>query len=312
MSMTAMAIMAGMSALGGMAGSKKSQGQSPWGPQAGHLQNIYGQAQGEYNRQAEQGFLSDMERQGINQGQSHYGQMGQIGGNLMGGLNEAYDLSRQDFDGTINYGNVRTNMEQSQPFMDDIIKQSTADIYQQLGEGPLKSANNSAIASGNVNSSRKGVMDAVIGSQGANQASRISADLLGQGYQQALGLEQNRISNDYSQRQQKISNLTGLGQTGMQMGMQGSQGMIQLGSYENNAQNRALQAYQQAVGGPMMTTGETGGQWQDILGGALSGAGTGFQTAGMMSGGGGAWGGNSGWTNPFASTPSPVDRNDYR
>lgn len=82
------------------------------------------------------------------------------------------------------------------PYMNGMIDAASRDVTRNLYENELPGLNQSATASGNINSSRAGVAEGIMKRGAADQIGDIAAQLRGQAYQNGLGLAENsRESN---------------------------------------------------------------------------------------------------------------------
>lgn len=76
------------------------------------------------------------------------------------------------------------------PYLDEVISAASRDIARNLNENELTGINMAAVSSGNVNSSRAGIADAVARRDAADRIGDISAQVRGDAYQQGLALSE--------------------------------------------------------------------------------------------------------------------------
>ena len=315
-----MAMMAGGSLLGGlMGGQQQKTSTSPWKPQQQYLKDIFRQAQGLYNDRmgpyqgdtyagmgsmAQQGLgaLGDFSGYGLN---NAYSQMG-AGQGLYGAGNAALGaagtlagMAMQDpTQANINSAGQYAN----NPYLQGQINAANRDTARNLYENELPSANRMNSISGNQNSSRAGMREAMLTRAADDRMADTSAAMRGNAYSQGLGMAQgdrNAAMSYLGQAGNQMAGLFGQGMSASNTGQQNMLGMLNAmyqggGMQQADAQGYLDQAfnkynmadnydaqklaqYQAMVsgnyGGTSTSGGGLGGAMQGALGGAMAGGG---------------------------------------
>jgi hypothetical protein len=139
----------------------------------------------------------------------------------------------------------------SSPFADQMVDAATRDVRRQLFENDLPGLNNSASATGNLNSSRTGAMEGVLRRGAADRVADISADIRGGLYNTGLGMAQSQHNQGIANQ---LSANSAIGQAGaqgadmanmaQQMGFSNADAMARAGSiFQQDAQGKADEAY---------------------------------------------------------------------
>ena len=227
----------------------------------------------------------------------------QAGNNFGSNANSIYSLAGYD---PTNYVLNTANQYANNPYVNGVISAANRDVVRDLGENQLAGINRAAEGTGNVNSSRAGVQDA-IAQRGAmdrmaDTAANIRSQFFGQGLSQAQNQWNQNITNQLNANNQLLSasnlgsNLLGAGQT--YAGNNFNQGQSAGGVFQNQNQNvlngnmnqfnesiqnriAALNALNGTVGagqgwggGPTTSTTTGTPSLVSALGGAALGAGT--------------------------------------
>lgn len=329
------AIMGGMSLLGGLAGSQKSgqssQSQSsstqPWAVQQPYLQYgfdatknatqnalnnpVYtGQRVADLNGIQNQaiGYANDFQNQAFGRA----GDTMRIGSDLMGtgaqfGNNAASLFNQYSGDPTQTIL-ANANQYANNPYVNGLVDASSRDVTRNLYENQLPTLAKAAAGSGNTNSTRAGVADAIAQRGAADRladiSSQIRSQFFGQGLSQAQNQYNQNLQNSLAANNQ-LSNAYTQGLNGMNNGMSLANNAYSLAMNAGNAQQANEQAkltaamnqfnegntnplafltsYMNNVGknyGQSSTSttenAGTGGGWQGALGGALGGLASGY------------------------------------
>ena len=258
----------------------------PWRPQGDALKTIFGGAGDLYEQGTYQGDyyagMNPFTVQGTN-ALANYGGAGGVGSNifqsflnsgnnLMGATDQAYGMAQNfsPYAGAQNQGVDPANLGQyiNNGVLSDQIDAASRDVGRNLNEHILTGNAAAAAGSGNLGSSRRGVMDAIATRGAADRIGDISASMRGDAYNQALGMEANRMSQNAGLQQQaglqgnqfQLQNaqfLNGIGQQGANqllqannLGLNNIQNQITAGNaFQNEGQNQ-ISANQQQFNAP--------------------------------------------------------------
>ena len=215
--------------------NKTTQKSDPWAPQADQLKNAMTSAGDIYNQQKATPFfegdlyagMGDMTRQGVNSigqfaGSNNTGQTISNAANplLAGGqmsmnsMNDLYGMTQQD----ATADNIRVAQAYANdPALQGTIDAANRDTARNLYEGDLPEINRNASASGNMNSSRAGMADAIARRGADDRMADTSAVIRSDAYNRGLGMAENQRSNNMT----TLGNLTAMGQNGLGLGMEG-------------------------------------------------------------------------------------------
>lgn len=221
-------------------------GQNIYGPQAGYLNDIYGQAQNLYqnygmpNRQvagmngmqfANSGFATGA-------GNDIYTQQLMSSLNNMGGYGAAANTANRMSGGNA-YGTPMTNGLNystlagavNNPFLDGQIDAASRDVVRNLNENQLTGNAATAAGTGNSGSSRRAVMDAIAMRGAADRVADIGSTMRGQAYTQGLDLaNRTALANQSAALGTNSLNANLMGQganLNFQIGQQGQAGLNQ-------------------------------------------------------------------------------------
>jgi hypothetical protein len=207
-------------------GSQKTTSKTePWKPQGDALQGIFSSAGDIYNSQKDTPFyqgdlyagMSDMTRGGINTLGQYVGgpQSQQIQGATSGmlgnagmtgtAMNDIYGLANSDMVGNDLAAATRYAND---PAMQGIIDAANRDTARSLYEGELPEINRNASASGNINSTRAGVAEAIARRGADDRMADTSAAIRSDAFNRGLGLSQ-------ANRNAQFGALSNLGQFGL-------------------------------------------------------------------------------------------------
>jgi len=236
-------------------------GQSIYGPQAGYINDIYGNAQNLYqnygmpDRQVagvnpmlaagvgqqfgfSQGAGQDIYTAQLQNALANTGGYGTaaVAANRMAGGN-VYDAPMTN---GLNYGTLAASV--NNPFLDGQIDAASRDVVRNLGENELTGNASVAAATGNSGSSRRAVMDAIATRGAADRVADIGSTMRGQAYSQGLGLaNQTALANQNARMGTNALNANLMGQganLGYQLGQAGQQGLGQ--AYQLGANNASM------------------------------------------------------------------------
>jgi hypothetical protein len=137
------------------------------------------------------------------------------------------------------------------PFADGLVDAATRDVRRTLMEDQIPGLNNAASASGNTNSSRAGVMEAIMRRGAGDRVADISANIRGGLYNTGLSMSQNQHNQNISNQ---LSANAGIGQAGnaaanfaaqaQGMGFGNADAMARAGSiFQQDNQGRLDEAY---------------------------------------------------------------------
>ncbi|CAB4160632.1 hypothetical protein UFOVP730_3 [uncultured Caudovirales phage] len=203
------------------------------------------------------------------------------------------------------------------PYTQGMVDGALRDVNRNLQTG-IAQNNANAVGSGNINSTRAGVTEALLTTAAADRAADISAGIRGNAYDRGLALSANQqqqgFTNQLAANQQGLAGAsagaslvnqgltTGLNaanaQTGVGMAQRGLenemiQGNIQGNEYARNTDLDLIRKYMQIVGGnyggTQTTTAQNpntpfGSAMQGVIGGASMGAGLGRMFGGSVGG----------------------------
>ncbi len=262
-----------LSGLFGGGDSSSTSTSSPWGPQAGHLEDIFNHASDLFNQGSGQwqgdrvADLTPEQQQAIAGMLGHTTGMGQgitdaLYGAGMGALGQwqgAADHANAQLagGGYTASQNAGPNMELvGQLYNSDLvnsqIQSATQGIYDNLYQNQITGINSSAAGSGNLGSSRAGVAEAMARNGAAQMAGDVSSNIISSAYNNAvnqagsvsaqnaeLGQQNNQLNANNNQFYTGI-----LGQIGSQAGsllgqandtqMGNLSGLLGAGSFEQN------------------------------------------------------------------------------
>lgn len=195
-------------------------GQDPWSVYGG--EQLAGFNQDQYNQM--QGVRDWMSGQGGNMLNSMYG----MGNQLMGGFGQAQD-SYNRFLGQGAVQNQGPNMDMvgrmmDNPHLQGQIDAAHADVTKNLYQNQMPGIAAYSGGSGNLGSSRRGMLEGLAQNEAASRMSNISTQMRGNQYGQALGYA-NQIANQNAALNQQnrgmqmnaANQLAGLGGQGMNM-----------------------------------------------------------------------------------------------
>jgi hypothetical protein len=321
-------IMAGGALLGGIAGGQKSGGgtttqvSEPWAPQQPFLtygfdqaKSLYGQAAQNpaYTGQRVAGLTPEQQAligQGTGFGGSQFPLANQVQGMGMGMLTPGAQFGTNAAN---IYGSV-AGMDPTQqiianagqyadnPYVQSIIDASSRDVTRNLLENQLPSLAMGATGTGNINSTRAGVQQAIAERSAAERLADISSGIRGQFFQSGLNMSQEQYNRDLQNQlaaNEALRQSYGAGLQGLGAGADLAAGGFALGSGAAGQQQLQQQAeldaqrqqfaeqrdmpmdllgrYMQLVQGnyggtQTQTAPSTGGGFAGVLQGALGGA----------------------------------------
>jgi hypothetical protein len=299
--------------LGGGSSSDQKSTTEPWSKQQPYLEQAFKGAQNLYQQGPNQYYGGDTIAgtnpaiQGYLQGMGGYyqggldaaGAMQGYGADLAGGLPQSQQFYSQAMGDYYNpyasaeYSDIIANSVANNPVLQNQIRQGQQDINRNMQENILPSIANSAVGTGNVGSSRRGVAEGIAMrgamEQGSDLATNLQANAYNQGINQAgqwAGGEQ--FGQNYGMN--AANQMTGLGQYGLGqmgagygLGTQAYQDLLGAGAYERGMEQEGINAdrerfdfeqnapwdnlarYQQAI------SGNYGGSTRSSGGGASSG-----------------------------------------
>lgn len=139
----------------------------------------------------------------------------------------------------------------SSPYADSLVDAASRDVRRTLMEDQIPGLNNAASASGNLNSSRAGVMEAIMRRGAGDRVADISANIRGGLYNTGLSMAQNQHNQNIANR---LSANAALGQAGdaaasfasqaQNMGFSNADAMARAGSiFQQDDQGRLDEAY---------------------------------------------------------------------
>lgn len=247
-------------------------GQSIYGPQAGYINDIYGQAQNLYQNYG----MPDRQVAGLNPmlganagfatggGNDIYTQQLMSSLNNMGGYGAAANTAGRMSGGNVfnapmtnglNFSTLAASV--NNPFLDGQIDAASRDVVRNLNENQLTGNASMAAATGNSGSSRRAVMDAIAARGTADRVADIGSTMRGQAYGQGLGLANaTALANQNAAMGTNAinANLMGQGaQLNYNIGQSGQQGLRDAyGTGANNAgmvtdTGNMLRQYQQQL-----------------------------------------------------------------
>lgn len=243
----AAAAVAGGAVLGGIAGSQGKQASStevsaPWTAQQPYLTDVFSKAQDTYNQRSAQPFytgelyarMNPTQQAAINSGVGFANgtgaalasgvsgsATGALGASAQFGHNAGALFSRASADPTQSTMSAASQYASS-PYADGMVDAATRDVSRTLNQDTLPQNNLDAAGTGNMNSSRAGVIDAQARRDAGDRVADISAGIRGDLYNNGLQLAE-------SQRQTGLS--AGLS-ANAQLGQQADYGLnaAQVGS----------------------------------------------------------------------------------
>lgn len=285
----------------------------PWAPQANQLTNAFNEARTLMDRGAYQGDyyagMNPFTSQGLNnlagwgdaggQGQNILQTLMAQGNQQVGGSADAMGIAQNvaanPFQGAQNMGFDQNNLSRymNNDVINGQIDSASRDVTRNLYENQLTGNAAQAAGSGNTGSSRRGVMDAIAMRGAGDRIADISSGIRSNAYNNALGIESNRASQNASLSQQTglAGDRTRMGAAGMlnQIGQQGA-GMLMdsnnLGTSFANNQIMAGNAFQQDENNNIAANMQRWNAPQDLLN----------QYYGIV--GSGNWGGTTTQTSP--------------
>lgn len=256
----------------GIFSSKVKTTTTPWAPQATQLTRAFEEAgqimdrgayQGDYyagmNPFSSQGYNNlvgwgDAGGQGQNILQSLMSQGNQQIGASGDAMGIAQNVAANPFQGAQNQGFDQNNLSRymNNDVINGQIDAASRDVTRNLYENQLTGNAAQAAGTGNTGSSRRGVMDAIAMRGAGDRMADISSGIRSDAYNNALGIEASRASQNAGMAQQTglAGDQTRMGAAGMlnQMGQQGA-GMLMnannLGTSFANNQITAGNAFQQ-------------------------------------------------------------------
>jgi hypothetical protein len=215
--------------------NKSTTKTDPWGPQAGHLKNIFGQAENVYNQTSQNQYTGDHLAAFRPEQLDMFGKMigyantspiaqtlGAQGANLSAlgqggfaaGLGGLQGFNPMDTAGTI----ADAGMYADNPYMSQMVDAATRDARRSTYEQGIPGVQREAAISGNTNSSRTGAKEAILERGYQDLRGDVSSQLRGNAYQQGITAAQN-------QRNQELSRLMGLTGSGLQGALGGQSGL---------------------------------------------------------------------------------------
>lgn len=140
------------------------------------------------------------------------------GSNVGNNANSIYSLSSVDPTGQI----MRNAMSYaSNPYTDQMITAANRDVVRDLGENQLSGINRAAEGTGNLNSSRAGVQDAIAQRGAMDRMADTAANIRSQFFGKGLDMAQNQWNQNLSNQLQannQLLNVNTLGQNLMKLG----------------------------------------------------------------------------------------------
>ncbi len=273
--------------------------QNPWKPQEDYLKYGFGQAQdaltaaqkgfgqiGDFTADMTQGqmdAISGITQQGMGASQDVASMFGQAGQGLFGNL-AAYGKNANDLYAQAGVDPTQSIIENAQAYADNPYVQGQIDSalgdVRKAFDGTVGDINGSATGSGNINSTRAGVLESMALDDAMDRSADISSGIRSAAYENGL----NRAMSEHQQSWQNQLAANGLlGSSGMQgvglmgqglaTGLQGfndalsAQGMLQ-----SQAQNEITGSIQQA-----MTPQDLIAQYMQTIGGSYGAHGFGTQ-----------------------------------
>lgn len=361
------ALAAGGAILGGLAGSKSSGGdtstatRAPWEPQQPYL--TYGF---EESKKATQNALANPVFQGNRVAgltplqQQTLASGGQFSSGQFDPAQNVSNLSQGALNPTAGFGQNAANIYgqyagvdptqqiisnagqyADNPYTQGLIDSASRDVTRNLYENQLPGLALGATGTGNTNSSRAGVQEAIAQRGAQDRLADISSNIRGQFFNTGLNQAQNQYNQNLQNQlnaNQGVQSAFGGGLSGLGAGQNLATGAFNLGSQaggmqqtqdqnvinaemqkfseQNNIPMDIIAKYMQTIGGnyggtQTQTTPETGGGFMGGLQGALGGALGGFSLAkGGAFGnlGGGSTAGGQGASSFPAYNPSPTMR----
>ena len=312
-----MAVMGGGALLGGlMGGQEQTTTTKPWKAQRPYLKDVFGNAQSNYNNRMGPytgGLYAGMDpatSQGIQgiQGFSPMGQQGAQGAMNAGqGMFGAGDLSMSANFGLTQQGDpTQANIASAtayanNPATQGMIDAANRDTARNLYEGQLPSNNRNASLSGNVDSSRTGMRDAMAIRGADDRMADTSANIRGAQFDRGLSLAESARGTNIGAQAQGASGLAGNFNSGVNANAQGQQDMynnldamvksgqmsqadaqgylseaFQQYNMADNYDEQKLAAYQGMVNGNYGQQQTSGGGINGIMQGVTGGAATGL------------------------------------
>lgn len=332
---------AGVGVVGGMLANKggsQTASSDPWGPQQQYLQHGFGQAKDALQQAQDMGpytgaftaGLNPYQSQGYNtvanfaqnQGLPSAQNMVGVGNGMLGlgsqfGANAGAIFNKASQDPT---QQVISNAGQyaSNPYLDSQITAATRDVSRNLNEQQLPALDMAAAGSGNMNSSRTGVAEALMKRGADDRVADISANMRGNAYQSGLGMAQQQYNAGMSQMMGANGQLLQGGQfgadalgNGINMGYGAGDAMARAGAgFQQQAQseiNGARDQHQYLQNNNLDLLGKYMGIINGNYGGNTTTTTSGNQMAGAMAGamgGLGLYGQFKGMQSP-AAPPAP-------
>lgn len=246
---------------GSSGGDMKSVGPQPWKGVVPYLNTGLQQAQNLLNKQINSPGYKGPLYAGINQLQknaagnlSNFAQgTGTQLTNQIAGLANSNAAAGQNFGANANsiFGAASVDPTQqiisqagqyaNNPFADGLVDAATRDVSRQLFENDLPALNNSASATGNLNSSRAGAMEGVLRRGAADRVADISSNIRGGLFNNGLSMAQNQFNQNISNQ---LNANAAIGQAGAQAADFGSLAQ-QMGFGNADAMARAGSIFQQ-------------------------------------------------------------------
>lgn len=322
------AAVGGGALLGGLAGSQEQGGgtqtqtSEPWGPQQPYLTYGFEQAKNAYQNASANPVFQGQRVAALNPftsnianlvggyaptsfgfGQNALTQGSQVartGANFAGNAADLYSR----FSGIDPTEQIIANAGQyaNSPYAEGMIDAAGRDVTRNLYENQLPTLAKAAAGSGNTNSTRAGVENAIATRGAADRLADISSSIRGQLFNTGLQQSQNQFNQNLTNSlaaNQQLSNAYGAGLNGMIQGQQMlgnafDQGNAAGGVFQNQQQNQlnsAMQTFNEGRDIPLDLLGRYmglvqgnyggttttqlpsyGGGWQGALTGALGGA----------------------------------------
>lgn len=201
----------------------------PWAGQSKYLKDIFGEAQDIYNTQKNQSYGGDVFAQFNPQQLDTFQQMidysnsSTIPGSLQWTGEQAIGQGISGLEsGMAGYQNFQpvgttesTIQDASQfasnPYMDSMVDAAMRDANRQVYEGQLPQNQRNRAMSGNTNSSKGAIADAVLERGLQDRAADVGAALRGSAYSQGLDLAQNQNQFNTNAELERLNGLTGYG-----------------------------------------------------------------------------------------------------
>lgn len=145
-------------------------------------------------------------------------------------------------------GQILNNANQyaSNPYVDQLITSANRDVVRDLGENQLAGINRASAGTGNLNSSRAGVQDAIAQRGAMDRMADTAANIRSQFFGQGLNMAQNQYNQNLQNSLAANSQLYNAANLGMS-GLTGAQGIAQTGAGQGLTAGDVFQTQNQNV-----------------------------------------------------------------